>query len=67
MTSRLAPGSAGAKTVIGLPPSCGVNVTAYCVMFLGISPANSGGGSSGQFSVIDLPSISPMDGAGISD
>ena len=42
-------------------------MTAYCVMFLGISPTNSGGGSSGQLSVIDLPSISPIDGAGISD
>ena len=47
------PASAGGKVVIGSPPSCGVKMTAYCVMARWGSPVNSGGGPS-QFRVMEL-------------
>ena len=61
VTSRLVPAAAGAKMVIGSPPSCGVNVIAYCVIFRGSSLVSSGGGSS-QLRVTDLAPTSPSVG-----
>ena len=61
VTSKLVLAAAGAKTVIGSPPSRGINVIAYCVIFLGSSLVSSGGGSS-QLRVTDLAPTSPSVG-----